>query len=145
MNKIKMMLLSAYNKLLRKLISSTINSENRIFRFYRVPSGRWYVDLPEWRGGRWHLEMVSGADVLLDELCSTDKDEVHIQVSSRKKYKTNSITLTKVADSPYDGADYVVSESDLDIKLKDLWLCGVTAFVFGDMPEKIYCRKIFAV
>ena len=143
MNRFKMILLSAYNKLLRKLVSTTIRSENRIFRFYKVPSGRWYVDLPEWRGGKWHLEMVSGADVLLDELCASDKDEVHVQASTKKKYKTNSLTLTKVADSPYDGADYAVTESDLGIKVKDLWLCGVTQWVYNEMPTKIYLRKVF--
>ena len=25
---------------------------------------------------------------------------------------------------------------------KDLWLCEVTRFVFGDIPERIYIRNI---
>jgi len=35
----------------------------RTFRFYKDTDG-WFVDLPEWTGEKWELEMVSGADTL---------------------------------------------------------------------------------
>lgn len=132
-----------YNNLLRKVVSTTINSENRIFRFYREPSGRWYVDLPEWKGGKWHLEMVDGANTLLDELCDDENHEVYVQVSTKTGFKSDNIVLEKVADCTYDGADYVVAKSINGLYVKELWLCGVTAWVYGTMPDYIYLRKVF--
>ena len=40
-----------------------------------------------------------------------------------------------------DGAMYYYT--DKDGAEYPMWLCGVTEFVFGNMPEKIYCRKVF--
>ena len=40
-----------------------------------------------------------------------------------------------------DGAMYEYTNDNDDIDV--MWLCGVTEFVFGNMPEKIYCRKVF--
>jgi hypothetical protein len=41
---------------------------------------RWYVDLPEWDGPQDDLEMVMGADTLLD-IISQGSDSVRIQIS----------------------------------------------------------------
>ena len=38
----------------------------RTFRFNKEEDNRWFVDLPEWEGEKDELEMVLGADMLLD-------------------------------------------------------------------------------
>ena len=57
---------------------------NREFRFYQEhPSGRWYVDLPEWEGDKADLEMVMGADSFLT-IMSEGNDEVRLILSDEK-------------------------------------------------------------
>jgi len=51
----------------------------RTYRFYKDSDG-WFVDLPEWTGEKWELEMVSGADTFLDIL-SQGEFEVHVTMS----------------------------------------------------------------
>src|SRR5690349_13819650 len=56
----------------------------RELRFYRDDDGRWYVHLPEWEGDAAELEMVAGADVLLEKI-SRKRDQVTIKVSNDSK------------------------------------------------------------
>ena len=46
----------------------------RLFRFYRDDIG-WFVDLPEWEGERWELQMVMGADSFLDVLSQGENEK----------------------------------------------------------------------
>ena len=41
-----------------------------ILSFVKEESNKWYVVLPEWEGDKEELEMVLGADELLDRLSS---------------------------------------------------------------------------
>ena len=51
---------------------------------FNKEADRWYIDLPDWTGTKGELEMVAGADTLLDEL-DLDKDNVvNLTVSTRK-------------------------------------------------------------
>ncbi len=52
----------------------------RRFRFYKDELNRWYVDLPEWEGDQAELEMVCGADTMLDILAQGD-GEVRLTLS----------------------------------------------------------------
>jgi hypothetical protein len=99
-------------------------------------SGRWYIDLPSWEGDKEELEMVAGADVLLDHL-SNNEDTVSLLVSEepvddtiilKKKYNING------------GADYKPMNTDV---VYGVWLCAVTKFVFGGyMPNMLYVKTI---
>ena len=117
------------------LLPSHLGKTTREFRFYKDVNDRWYVDLPEWQGPKWNLEMVDGADVLLNSLKSKHKNDVTIHVSL--KHFENANILIKYKDDAYgDGADY---KYDVD---SQLWLCGVTSWYYGSMPERIYYRKV---
>jgi hypothetical protein len=48
----------------------------KTYRFYKDEYG-WFVDLPEWEGEVWELQMVSGADVFCDILAQGE-DEVYV-------------------------------------------------------------------
>ena len=53
------------------------------------------------------------------------------------KHFENANILIKYKDDAYgDGADY---KYDVD---SQLWLCGVTSWYYGSMPERIYYRKV---
>ena len=51
----------------------------KTFIFNKEKDGRWYVELPEWPGNHAELEMVAGADTLLEKLAN-GKRSVNIEL-----------------------------------------------------------------
>lgn len=96
---------------------------------------KWYIDLPEWEGDKADLEMVAGADTLLDHL-SSGNATVTIEVSEEPI--DNAIILSKIYNI-YGGADYKVENCTA---VERAWLCKVTKFVYGGyMPEKLFIKQ----
>ena len=96
---------------------------------------KWYIYLPEWEGDKAELEMVAGADKLLDVL-SADKDTVTIEVSEEPL--EDAIKLKKLHHL-YGGADYKVENCP---GVDRAWLCKVTKFVYGGyMPNRLFIKK----
>ena len=109
-----------------------------ILKFYREDDN-WYIDAPTWKGRKSALQMVAGADTLL-ELIGGGNPIVKIYVT--EEYFGGSNCLEFVKKSWFNGADYIIKNYDgNDINLK-VWLCGVTKFVLGKFPKKIYFDKI---
>jgi hypothetical protein len=111
------------------------------FRFYKEVTHRWYVDLPEWEGPKAALEMVDGADTML-EYMAEGLGEVRAILSTKKV--DNSYHLHFIRETPEvgEGAQYYLEEYiGLTINLK-VWLCDVTKFVFGDFPKDIWITPI---
>ena len=113
----------------------------RKLRFYKESDHRWYVDLPEWEGSKADLEMVSGADSML-EYMSEGEGEVWLYLSDTIQDETwDELELTGLATDLGNGAYYELKEyNGIRINLK-MWLCDVTKFVFGDFPKIIYIKK----
>lgn len=110
------------------------------YRFYKDEFG-WFIDLPEWKGEKWELQMVSGADAFLDIL-SQGQDEIFI-ILSREPYNNSNILKFRELGrlegfEMGEGAWYSMEEyQGIDYNLA-MWLCDVTKFIFGDFPEIIY-------
>ncbi len=112
------------------------------YRFYKDDYG-WFIDLPEWEGERWDLQMISGADTFL-ELLSQGENEVYVILS----------------DKPFDGCEVLEFENYGRLETWEMgegawyrlrshkelfydlpmWLCDVTKYVFGDLPNRIYFK-----
>ena len=110
-------------------------------RFYKDEYG-WFIDLPEWPGSKADLAMVMGADTLLDIL-SEGNTEVIIQFSNQNF--ENAEVLTKLRDDlDIGGAHYLTHHITIPMGelVLELWLCDVTKFIFGLMPDKIYLKRI---
>ena len=114
----------------------------RRFKFEKDIDG-WFVDLPEWEGSKADLQMVMGADTFLDILCEGEWT-VWLTLSNTPFDGCNVLSLTHygtVEPSKVDieeGAWYKMeSYRGIEFEL-DMWLCEVTRFVFGYLPEKIY-------
>ena len=43
-----------------------MNEFVKILKFNKESNGKWYIDLPKWKGKKSALQMVCGADKLLD-------------------------------------------------------------------------------
>ena len=102
--------------------------------FYREPDNRWYVDLPEWEGSKEDLEMVLGADLLLEAIGNGYST---IRVKFSTEMFEGASTLTKDFDTQGEGF-YL---NDAWHGPSTIWLCYVTEFVFGSYPDKIYFAK----
>ncbi len=123
-------------------------------KFYRTEENRWYIDLPEYIesgiGTLENLEMVCGADILLD-IVSYGKSEVKLEITTIKPTNYDDFDsydeLKLISDNNDDitGATYrLVEENNYHIKGDfEVWLCPVTLFVFdGEYPTNIWFKVV---
>lgn len=109
-------------------------------RFYRDADG-WFVDLPNWPGPKAALAMVDGADTFLERLGKRNP-EVLVEISTQPQPESEWFSVNYVQRHPAgDGAYYRTLHFGQPY---DMWLCGVTEFVLGRMPEVIYVRDVYA-
>lgn len=114
----------------------------RTFKFYR-DIDEWFVELPEWEGERWELQMVMGADMFLDILSQGD-DVVYVTMSTEYFEGSDVLQFTELGklEGPElgEGAWYFLNEyRGLSYSLP-IWLCHVTTFVFEEYPNRIYFK-----
>jgi len=107
----------------------------KTLKFNKDPDG-WFIDLPEWTGGKASLEMVAGADKLLEKL-SEGKGTVTLVVTEELKdtvFDNKFEKISKIMNTPGGGALYSTNHWPI-------WLCDVTKFVFdGRFPKKLYYK-----
>jgi len=76
--------------------------ELKRYKFIKEDTGKWYVDLPEWEGEKWELEMVCGADTMLD-LISQGEDNAYLTLSLehfKLEDESDCFELSKIKDTP---------------------------------------------
>jgi hypothetical protein len=112
------------------------------YRFYKDEHG-WFVDIPEWEGEVWDLQMVSGADTFL-ELLAQGENVVFVTLSTKPFEDCDVLEFEYYGRLEswelgeggwyrlmlYQGQSYDLS----------MWLCDVTKYVFGDFPDRIYFK-----
>ena len=100
---------------------------------FNKEQGNWYIDLPNWEGTKAELQMVAGADTLLDKL-SNHGTSVNVTISTEKKSLEGFQTLKRIIQTPPNGCMY-------HLGIAPVWLCNVTKFVFeGVFPKKIHFK-----
>lgn len=102
-------------------------------------SRRWYADVLNWTGDKSALEMVYGADVLLDNIAK-GRDEVHLLFSSDIIQDADYLIFKH--KTPINGAMYRLKYLDGKNYNKKVWLCDVLKFVMGEFPKRIYFKEI---
>jgi len=123
-----------------------IKSEN-LYRlaFNKEANERWYIDLPSWTGSHANLQMVAGADDLLDFLLKKNNrveaevvksDEPIPELDADERF----FRCDRIDTSVFSGATYTVN--GLDGFNKTMWICPVTLFVLGEYPKYIYISQI---
>ena len=106
------------------------------YKFYKEESGKWYVDLPTWLGDKEDLEMVMGADTMLDIM--SEGENVKLLLISKDDDTYANYTL-KRQEKEHDGCWYEIH--GMNITPFKLWLCSVTKFALGGYPKEIYIRS----
>ena len=103
------------------------------YTFTKDADGSWYIVLPEWPGDRSDLQMVCGADDMLD-IFDQGYGIVNLTLSTEKFDGSMKLMLTDT-----DGNSGTYNFDDMGINM-DIWLCPVTKFVFGYIPDIIYFK-----
>jgi hypothetical protein len=103
---------------------------------FNKENNNWYIDLPNWTGTKGELQMVGGADTLLDQL-SNNRTTVNVTLSTEKEYKSPGFqTLKRIVKTPPNGCVY-------HLGFAPVWLCNVTKFVFdGIFPRQIHFKVV---
>lgn len=102
------------------------------YSFIKEEDGRWYIVLPSWEGDREELEMVMGADTMLDIIAQGCNS---VRISITEEYSSDSKYVLTFINEENGGAWYKLTS---DFHSFDVWLCHVTKFVFGYLPKIIY-------
>ena len=112
------------------------------YRFVRTGED-WYIDLPEFiegGGSRGDLQMVDGADKMLD-LMAGNENEVTLHIEKEPFEGADVLMLTEKCDPYIGGGHYLMKQYEgLEIN-RTMWLCQVTEFVFGGIPEQIFVKR----
>jgi len=112
--------------------------ESVTLRFYKSKDDYWYVDMPEWHGSLDALEMVQGADDMLEDLSNHTGRDVYLQISTSEF--DDSERLIKIQDDVVGGGAFYGYPSTY--KPKIIWLCSVSDWYFGYHPDNIYFKSI---
>ncbi|CAM4306168.1 hypothetical protein SAMN06265348_110267 [Pedobacter westerhofensis] len=107
------------------------------FKFYKTAAERWYIDLPEWTGSIDDLEMVQGADTMLDKVAD-GKNECRLILSDQPFEGADVITLLTDLTGLIGGGDYIM-ETYRGVSInQSMWICSVVTEVFDRVPSVIY-------
>lgn len=117
----------------------TTNNQMKILTFNKEETG-WYIDLPNWTGAKADLAMVAGADKLLDRI-SYGRETVKLVVTQAPIDNYYKLTLK---ERTYEAGGGVYKVHGPETFPKEIWLCGVTEFVFGGyMPSELHFYPTF--
>jgi hypothetical protein len=103
----------------------------------------WYIDLPEFleQGGSiGDLQMVDGADKMLDMMAGNNTTVV-LNIAKEQFEGADILVLTEKCDPYIGGAYYLMKQYEGKEIDQTMWLCQVTAFVFGELPQQIFIKR----
>ncbi len=116
-----------------------------VMRQYKfIKTGKeWYVDLPEYLeqgGSMGDLQMVEGADAMLDFIAGVE-NEVFLYIDREHFQGSDRLELREKCEPYIGGGYYFLKEYNGKAINQTLWLCQVTEFVFGDIPDQLFIKK----
>ncbi|NQX53861.1 hypothetical protein HQN86_09570 [Pedobacter panaciterrae] len=111
------------------------------FRFYKTADGKWYIDLPEWGGSIDDLQMVDGADTMLDKV-SGYSNECYLEMSDEQFEGADRIKLVQDLTNTIGGGNYIMETYRGELFNHEMWLCQVTVDVFYKLPKVIYIAPV---
>lgn len=113
------------------------------YRFIKE-EGKWYIDLPaylEHGGNKADLQMVEGADTMLD-IISREEDVVSLTLHRAPFPGSDVLQLMEKCDPSVGGGYYRLQRFEGTSFNQIMWLCAVTEYVFGDLPELIFIKRV---
>lgn len=116
-------------------------NNNTIHLSFEKEVDDWFAVVPEWEGLHSDLQMVSGADVMCDILAQGE-NLICTKIIVDTIPQNYKVKLIKIQDTPDIGGAYYLSHWSDEFKIDpfQIWLCEVTEFVFGNLPDIIYIQ-----
>jgi hypothetical protein len=112
------------------------------FRFYKTHNKRWYIDIPGWTGSIAELEMVEGADTMLDTVSNHTK-ECFLKMSDESFHRAEVLKLEHERIQNHGGGgDYILETYESETINHKIWLCEVTRHLFNGLPHNIFFKII---
>ncbi len=112
-----------------------------LYSFNKEVDGKWYIDLPGYEGLKADLEMVEGADKMLDYVGEGNKN-VKLFLSEIDFDGASELHLMHDYSNQTGGGGIYLLKAYKDVELnQEMWLCEVTEWVFGKLPAIIYFKK----
>lgn len=105
---------------------------------------KWFIDLPayiEAGGNKGDLQMVEGADTMLD-LIAGSEPETTITMHDAPFEGADEIVLLEICDPAVGGGIYLLKTFENKLIEQPMWLCAVTGFVFGELPPRIFVKRV---
>lgn len=108
----------------------------KTMRFYKTPENKWFADIQKWSGPTSDLEMMLGADTMLDIIAQGEREVVLGLSNTPAIFLITSLEFVSKKES---GAEYTLSVIN-GIGFQDLkvWLCIEIIALFGGYPKNIY-------
>lgn len=111
--------------------------------FIKEPTG-WYIHLPQYieqGGSKGDLQMVEGADTMLD-IMAGENSSITLAIDEQPFDGADRLELTEKCDPYIGGGYYLLRSWEGKPVMKNMWLCAVTEFVFGYLPEQVFIRRV---
>jgi hypothetical protein len=104
---------------------------NNVFSFYKTAQNRWFYDWPDYERDHNELEMIDGADTLLEHFAH-DSKYVNLIVDTIKKRSHYDFILKKNTVEAH-GCYYTCDDLDYHV-----YLCSVMLLIYEDYPDVLY-------
>ena len=108
-------------------------------RFIKDERGKWYVELPDYPGAKADLQMVAGADTMLDIIAEGNKEAT--LVVSEVDFDGAEILRLETGYREEHG-DYILEKNKHETINHKMWLCPVITYVFKKLPKVIYFKSV---
>jgi hypothetical protein len=104
---------------------------------------RWFISLPDYvmKGSGKKNELVEGAQTMLNTI-ARGLNTLSLQLDTQPFEDADSLELIELCEAPRGGGYYRMHTCNGRRINKKMWLCDLMLFVFGDMPEGVYFRKV---
>lgn len=112
------------------------------YTFTKEPSG-WYIELPQYiaqGGNKADLQMIDGADTMLD-IMEGEQTSITLLFDDKNFEGADKVVLIEKCDPFIGGGNYIMTQWEGNVVNQPLWLCAVTEFVFGYIPESIFVKR----
>lgn len=113
-----------------------------IYNFEKNQEEEWYFQMPSWNGDPEDLQLTEGADLWMDLIAKGSK-WVMLEMDVKPFEGADFLNMVRKREDNFGGgAIYSLEQYNGKQANLTLWLCRVTAFVFGEIPKRIYFRKV---
>lgn len=94
-------------------------------------------------GSKGDLEMVDGADTML-AIMAAEQASITLMFDDKAFEGADKVILLEKCDPYIGGGNYTMPQWEGKAVNQRLWLCAVTEFVFGYIPEVIFVKRMKA-